>query len=377
MGSQRKSLRRNRIYPGARTLERHASNQIDTLKMNICDLERNLLQRKYSVKNLPSELQSMFMDYVGKISKNRSEKTLTKLMKTLENQKPEKEFPFDPKRYRINQLDTDVQFENLFSQTNDLIPTSLEDLARFKTTLVDRCQQYKNSKGTTNHLLTTQHRDSLTKLRKDETLTITKPDKGGGVVLMDKNDYMGKMEIMLSDPSKFQKITSNFDINNKVERQLANFLKDLKKKGIITTELHDSIKPTGSFTPRLYRLPKVHKPGLHLRPVLDMYNSPYHKITKWLVRILEPLHKSVVRNSVKDVFNFTFAVENINVSMRNMISLDVGSLFTNVPLIETIEFICKQISEKQINIGLPNDSLKETTLKMHAQCTFCLQQYLS
>ncbi|VDP23218.1 unnamed protein product [Schistosoma margrebowiei] len=202
--------------------------------MNICDFERNLLQRQYSVKNLPSELQSMFMDYVGKFSKNRSEKTLTKLLKTLENQKPEKEFPFDPKRYvhnysnieldviqlealslgpkfchsrhRINQLATDVQFENLFSQTNDLISTSLEDLARLKTTLVDSCQQYKNSKGTTNHLLTKQHRDSLMKLRKDETLTITKPDKGGGIVLMNKNDYMGKWKQCLAILANFRKL---------------------------------------------------------------------------------------------------------------------------------------------------------------------------
>ncbi|VDP70895.1 unnamed protein product [Schistosoma curassoni] len=53
------------------------------------------------------------------------------------------------------------------------------------------------------------------KLRKDETLTITKPDEGGGIVLMNKNDYMGKMETMLGDSSKFQKITSNCDNNNK------------------------------------------------------------------------------------------------------------------------------------------------------------------
>ncbi|CAI2736298.1 unnamed protein product [Schistosoma spindalis] len=56
-------------------------------------------------------------------------------------------------------------------------------------------------------------------------------------------------------------------------------------------------------------------------------------------------------------------MENMNVNMKNMISLDVVSLFTNVPLMETIEFICKQISEKQINIGLPEDSLKELLLR--------------
>ncbi|CAH8678749.1 unnamed protein product [Schistosoma rodhaini] len=331
------------------------------------------------------------MDYVEKIAKNRSEKTMIKLVKTLENKKPDKEFPFDPKRYvhnfsnieldviqlealslgpkfcdsrhKINPLDIDVQFENLFSQTSDLIPTSSEDLVRFKTTLVDSSQQYKNSKSTTNRLLTKQHRDCLTKLRKEETLIISKPDKGGGIVLMNKKDYVEKMEAMLNDPIKFQKVTSHSDINKKVENQLTNSLKDLKNKGIITKEILDSIKPSGSYTPRLYGLPKVHKPGLPLRPVLDMFDSPYHKIAKWLVRILEPLHKSIVSTSVKDVFDFTSKVENMNVSMKNMFSLDVVSLFTNVPLMETIEFICEQITEKQINIGLPEDCLKELLLR--------------
>ncbi|CAH8463563.1 unnamed protein product [Schistosoma turkestanicum] len=94
-----------------------------------------------------------------------------------------------------------------------------------------------------------------------------------------------------------------------------------------------------------------------------MYNSPYHKIAKWLVRILEPLHKSVVQRSVKDVFEFTSKVESMNVSKKIMISLDVVSLFTNVPLLETIDFICEQIKEKQINIGLPKDCLKELFLR--------------
>ncbi|VDO75947.1 unnamed protein product [Schistosoma margrebowiei] len=139
----------------------------------------------------------------------------------------------------------------------------------------------------------------------------------------------------------------------KAEKLLINSLKKLKNKGILTHELHDSLKPTGSNTPRLYGLPKVHKTGLPLRPVLDMYNSPYHKTAKFLVRILNPLHKLLVNRSVKDVFDFISKVEHINLNGKRMISLDVASLFTNVPLTETIDFVCQQLQEKQINIGFP------------------------
>lgn len=47
----------------------------------------------------------------------------------------------------------------------------------------------------------------------------------------------------------------------------------------------------------------------------------------------------------------------MNLNGKRMISLDVASLFTNVPLTETINFECQQL-EKQINIGILEVSLK-------------------
>ncbi|KAH9596960.1 hypothetical protein MS3_00000975 [Schistosoma haematobium] len=38
-------------------------------------------------------------------------------------------------------------------------------------------------------------------------------------------------------------------------------------------------------------------------------------------------------------------------------------LFTNIPLTETIDFVCQQLHEKQINIGIAEFSLKELSLK--------------
>ncbi|CAH8664137.1 unnamed protein product [Schistosoma bovis] len=149
----------------------------------------------------------------------------------------------------------------------------------------------------------------------------------------------------------------------KAEKLLTNSLKELKNKGILTPDIHVLLKPTGSNTQRLCGLLKVQKTGLPLRPVLDTYNSPYHKTAKWLVRILNPLHKLAVNRSVKDVFDFISKVEHMNLNGKRMISLDVASLVTNVPLMETIDFVCQQLQEKQINIGIPEVSLKELLLK--------------
>ncbi|VDQ05194.1 unnamed protein product [Trichobilharzia regenti] len=55
-----------------------------------------------------------------------------------------------------------------------------------------------------------------------------------------------------------------------------------------------------------------------------------------------------------------------------MLFLDVASLFTNVPHMQTVKFICQQILEKQIDIGILVIGLKELLLRctMNVHFTF-------
>lgn len=63
------------------------------------------------------------------------------------------------------------------------------------------------------------------------------------------------------------------------------------------------------------------------------------------------------------VFDFISKVEHMNLNGERMLSLDVPSLFTNVPLTENAELVCQQLLEKQMNIRIPEDSFKELLLK--------------
>nr|CAH8869990.1 unnamed protein product [Trichobilharzia regenti] len=123
------------------------------------------------------------------------------------------------------------------------------------------------------------------------------------------------------------------------------------------------MKPTGTNTTRLYGLPKVHKPGLPLRPVLDMYNSPFHGTAKLLVKILGPLHREIVQRRISDVFDFISKRSETNVRYKRMLSMDVSSLFTNVPLMETVDYICQEITDRQLDLGIPLCSPKKLLLK--------------
>ena len=72
-----------------------------------------------------------------------------------------------------------------------------------------------------------QHR-VLRNLRKNKDIVITKPDKGNGVVILDRKLYNNAIEEIISDTSKFEKL--NEDPTLKREASLQRFLCKLKQK---------------------------------------------------------------------------------------------------------------------------------------------------
>ena len=70
-----------------------------------------------------------------------------------------------------------------------------------------------------------QHR-VLRNLRKNKDIVVTKPDKGNGVVILDRKLYNNAIEEIISDSSKFEKL--NEDPTLKREASLQRFLRKLK-----------------------------------------------------------------------------------------------------------------------------------------------------
>lgn len=61
----------------------------------------------------------------------------------------------------VDQLKTDVYFENLFTWTKELMLSAEVEYEGFKATLVGRCNQFKNNKRHTKRMLTDEHREAI------------------------------------------------------------------------------------------------------------------------------------------------------------------------------------------------------------------------
>ena len=209
--------------------------------------------------------------------------------------------------------------------------------------------------------LTSEHYQALNELKAMLELKFLKPDKGSGVVIMTKDEYTDKMNQILMDETKF-KLDNTPDNNTLTEGLITRKLQILLLHGYILEAQYKRLKPIGTVTPKMRGSPKVHKSGVPLRPILCMQNSPYHKLARWLVDILDPIRKSLTPHCLKDSFELARILENVTLPSHKMYSIDVDSLFTNVPLHETVDFLCDYISSSNIFTPIPIEYLKELIL---------------
>lgn len=138
------------------------------------------------------------------------------------------------------------------------------------------------------------------------------------------------MERMLSDPNTYASVKSN--PVNSILNSLKELLKRWKSLGFITDLTHKRLYTSVPCLPRAYGLPKIHKPGNPLRIIISSINSPLHNLASFLQKIISDSLKpppSFVYNS----YHLSKMISEVTYDDSfQLISLDVISLFTNIPL---------------------------------------------
>lgn len=188
---------------------------------------------------------------------------------------------------------------------------------------------------------------------KRHNLIFTKADKGNCLIIMSKQDYINKTEHFLN--------TNNFEILNRnpMSKFLAHVKETLKQQEQFFSELNINLKKfihTNSSFPRLYGLPKIHKPDSPMRPVVSFFNTPLAELSKFLNNFLKKSLNYSPKYTVKNSIELVCALNNSQLPLHNflMVSFDVSNLFTNVPRDETIPIIRNLLISKNLNSSTIN-----------------------
>ena len=153
------------------------------------------------------------------------------------------------------------------------------------------------------------------------------------------------MDEILSNTSTFELLDDDaMKLILKRESQVKTLLRKLKADNCINERTCNELYPTGTRIGILYGLPKIHKSSIPLRPILSSINHYSYKIAKFFIPFLTPISTSSF--VIKDSFSFVQELLNSDINSDYsvvMASFDVTSLFTNIPIDETIEIIANYI----------------------------------
>ena len=274
--------------------------------------------------------------------------------------------------YKLNYFRYFVEFEKLLyflkqEQTVNLNVDTKRLTNEIKVTALKYFYKF-NPHKIFNLLIKRPDLEILKNLGRDNSIVITKPDKGRGVVVLNKTDYIEKMNVILSDKSKFEETLKDpIKINNSIEDKLNNFIAKLKRNNIHSL---NQFSVSGTSPGILYGSPKIHKTNTPLRPILAAYNTTTYKLAKFIVNDLNKISSN--EYTVRDSFHFIDEVKNSNLNPNQyyLVSFDVVSLFTNVPIDETINIIIKKL--------FPNDQtlIHELNSKYYREILVLISKYM-
>ena len=122
------------------------------------------------------------------------------------------------------------------------------------------------------------------------------------------------------------------------------------------------IYPSGSQPTRLYGNPKTCKlksesDKLAFRPIVSSIGAYKYKLAKFLPSILHPVTPK--DHCTKDSFSFCKEIKKVSSINKFLTSYDICSLFTSIPLNETINLAVKLIFDNNANIKITKKDLKK------------------
>ena len=211
---------------------------------------------------------------------------------------------------------------------------------------------------------------ALHELSKNHSLIIKSADKGGAVVVQNKNDYIFEANRQLADVNYYKPIPKSLVPDN--TEKLTKVLKKMYAEKYITKKQLDFLAPSANSRERhFYILPKIHKPkeswiapdganpgGLIPpgRPIISDCSSESSNICTYLDSFFKPLsnkHPSYI----KDTGDFISKIQNKIIPKDVLLFTgDVTSLYTNMDLERTTAVVRQQLRRNPVE-GRPDQHI--------------------
>ena len=176
------------------------------------------------------------------------------------------------------------------------------------------------------------------------------------MVIMDQEDYTNKALTLLQDTNTYKVLPK--DPTSQLKNKLISLLMYIKQTGGLTTNEYKQLYPTSEVLPKFCGLPKIHKTGTPLRPIVSSRGSITYGVAKELAHIIKPL---VVQSPhhLKNTQHFIQQLQGKKLEPGEVItSFDVKALFTSSPVQPAIQIVKQRLQQdntlpQRISMSIP------------------------
>ena len=205
--------------------------------------------------------------------------------------------------------------------------------------------------------LTPGQRQALKNLKTNENIIIKPADKGGAVVVQDKDDYINEANRQLNDPAFYSTLQS--DPTNDFTCELNQLLCNVHPQ---TSSIVSNLIPKDPRPGIFYMLPKIHKLGPMVsradppayqaattrtkifdiarqhgivppsRPIVSSIGMLTEHLSGYIDTLLQPL-MCFIPSFIQDTTDFLNKLSSLPILPDGtlMVTMDVTSLYTNIP----------------------------------------------
>ena len=213
--------------------------------------------------------------------------------------------------------------------------------------------------------VSTAERKTLDSLRKRRDIVITSADKGGKIVVLDKNDYLKECTKQLENQEFYRAVYE--DPTTQLAEEIENEMKAMEETNLIgKKEFH--LLTEFLAKPRIaifYGLPKIHKSFVNfppLRPIVSGFSSYTSRLSEFVDTFLKYQAKKC-KSYLRDTKDFLQKLQNFKTLPDNaiLVTMDVSSLYTNIDHDEGAN-ACYEMLERRVNKTVGSSLLKKLIL---------------
>lgn len=222
---------------------------------------------------------------------------------------------YTPKPNAINFVDAVVDIESIIKYKTNSVQNTIRDKTANVIRSIPSARENKNNEF------------DLIKNIKEKNCVYVKADKGNKLVILGKEDYEFRMTNVI-DELTCKQITRN--PLPKMVRESDELRKKVSEKFGLRYKW--SLNVSNPTVAKLYGLPKIHKVGNKMRPIVSSINTPSYKLAKWFMSEMKKLPR-IKSLSVLNSFELVEKLKDVRIDDDEvMISFDVTALFPSVPI---------------------------------------------